>query len=183
VDVVVSGLLGLLCLPLFVVIAVAVKLGSPGPLFVKQIRIGERGRPFTLYKFRSLSLQNGSELSTLDRKPEADRPGMTTGRFLRRWRLDELPELWNVFKGDMSLVGPHPEEARFVLDHYSDQQRRRLAIKPGLTGPMQVHGQADLPAEARVQLELEYIDHYSFWRDALILAQTIPAVLKGSVAR
>jgi lipopolysaccharide/colanic/teichoic acid biosynthesis glycosyltransferase/GT2 family glycosyltransferase len=182
-DVVVSGLVGLLCLPLFVVIAVAVKLGSPGPLFVKQIRIGERGRPFTLYKFRSLPLQNGSELSTLDHKPEADRPGMTTGRFLRRWRLDELPELWNVFKGDMSLVGPHPEEARFVLDHYSDQQRRRLAIKPGLTGPMQVHGQADLPAEARVQLELEYIDHYSFWRDALILAQTIPAVLKGSVAR
>ena len=183
VDVVVSGLLGLLCLPLIVVIAVAVKLGSPGPLFIKQVRIGERGRPFTLYKFRSMHLQTGSDLSTSDRKPEAGMRVTTTGRFLRRWRLDELPQLWNVFKGDMSLVGPHPEEAHFGLDHYSDLQRRRLAIKPGLTGPMQVHGRADLPADERVRLELEYIDHYSFWRDALILVQTIPAVLKGSGAR
>jgi lipopolysaccharide/colanic/teichoic acid biosynthesis glycosyltransferase len=104
------------------------------------------------------------------------------GRFLCRWRLDELPQLWNVLKGDMSLVGPRPEEADF-LSHYSDQQRRRLAIKPGMTGPMQVNGRADLPTDERVQLELDYVDHYSLWRDALILAQTIPAVLKGTGAR
>ena len=181
-DVLVSGLFTLLCLPLFVVIALAVKLGSPGPVFFKQLRIGERGRPFTLYKFRSMQPQAAHESFGPELKLR-DEPRVTAvGRFLRRWRLDELPQLWNVFKGDMSLVGPRPEEVRFV-NHYSDQQRRRLAVKPGLTGPMQVSGRADLPTDERVQLELEYIDHYSFWRDALILVQTIPAVLKGTGAR
>jgi lipopolysaccharide/colanic/teichoic acid biosynthesis glycosyltransferase/glycosyltransferase involved in cell wall biosynthesis len=171
IDVAVSGLLSLLFLPPFAIIVGAVKLSSSGPIFSRQVRVGERGRPFTLYKFRSMQYQTG------------DKPQVTMiGRFLRRWRLDELPQLWNVLKGDMSLVGPRPEEADF-LSHYSDQQRRRLAIKPGMTGPMQVNGRADLPTDERVQLELDYVDHYSLWRDALILAQTIPAVLKGTGVR
>ncbi len=104
------------------------------------------------------------------------------GRFLRRWSLDELPQFWNVFKGDMSLVGPRPEETR-IVNYYSDWHRRRLSIKPGLTGPMQVNGRGDLSLDERVQLELDYIENYSLWRDLAIIARTIPAVLRGQGAR
>jgi lipopolysaccharide/colanic/teichoic acid biosynthesis glycosyltransferase len=99
-----------------------------------------------------------------------------------RWSLDELPQFWNVFKGDMSLIGPRPEEARIVA-LYNDWHRRRLAVKPGITGPMQVNGRGDLPLDKRVQLELDYIENYSLWRDVVILLKTIPAVFKGKGAR
>jgi lipopolysaccharide/colanic/teichoic acid biosynthesis glycosyltransferase len=112
-----------------------------------------------------------------------DDPRVTPfGRFLRRWSLDELPQFWNVFKGDMSLIGPRPEEARIVA-LYTDWHRRRLAVKPGITGPMQINGRADLPLDKRVQLELDYIENYSLWRDVVILVKTIPAVFKGRGAR
>jgi lipopolysaccharide/colanic/teichoic acid biosynthesis glycosyltransferase len=103
------------------------------------------------------------------------------GRFLRRWSLDELPQLLNVLRGEMSLVGPRPEEARMVA-RYTDDQRRRLAVKPGITGPMQVNGRGDLSFEHRLRLELDYIDNYSLARDFRILAETLPAVLEGAGA-
>lgn len=172
-------------------IAIAIKLDSPGPVFFRQQRVGQGGRPFTILKFRSMA--EGAEemletLLTLEDLPEpvfklAEDPRRTrVGRFLRRWSLDELPQFWNVLTGEMSLVGPRPEEARIVA-YYNDWHRRRLAIKPGVTGPMQVNGRGDLALDERVRLELDYIDNYSLWRDLSLLARTIPAVLHGDGAR
>ena len=103
------------------------------------------------------------------------------GWFLRRASLDELPQLWNVLKGEMSLVGPRPEELG-VVQRYNDWHRQRLAVKPGLTGPMQVGGRADLSLDERVRLELDYIEDYSLWRDLSILARTLVAVVTGQGA-
>jgi len=112
-----------------------------------------------------------------------DDPRLTrSGRFLRRWSLDELPQFWNVLKGEMSLVGPRPEETCYVAQ-YNDYQRRRLAVKPGLTGPMQVHGRGDLSLDERVRLDLDYIENYSLGLDLALLLQTVPTVLRGQGAR
>jgi lipopolysaccharide/colanic/teichoic acid biosynthesis glycosyltransferase/GT2 family glycosyltransferase len=173
------------------VIALAIRLDSAGPIVFRQQRIGQGGRPFTVYKFRSMQADAEAELERLIDLHQLEEPVIklendprvtAVGRYLRRWSLDELPQFWNVLKGDMSLIGPRPEEARIVA-HYNDWHRRRLAIKPGMTGPMQVNGRGDLPLDARVRLELEYIEHYSLWRDLVILMRTIPAVLRGKGAR
>jgi lipopolysaccharide/colanic/teichoic acid biosynthesis glycosyltransferase/glycosyltransferase involved in cell wall biosynthesis len=172
-------------------LALAIRLNSPGPILFRQERIGQGGRPFTIYKFRSMKAGAEEELSRLidlDSLPEPafkleNDPRITpVGRFLRRWSLDELPQFWNVLKGDMSLIGPRPEESQ-VVARYTDWHRRRLAVKPGITGPMQVHGRGDLPLDKRVKLELDYIENYSLWRDIKILLRTIPAVLRGDGAR
>ena len=172
-------------------VALAIKLSSAGPVIFKQQRVGQNGRVFTVYKFRSMHANAEAMLERLidlDKLAEPvfkleDDPRLTpVGRVLRRWSLDELPQFWNVLKGDMSLIGPRPEEVRIVA-HYNDWHRRRLAVKPGMTGPMQVNGRADLTLDARVRLELEYIDNYSLWRDLCILAKTLPAVVKGTGAR
>jgi lipopolysaccharide/colanic/teichoic acid biosynthesis glycosyltransferase len=111
-----------------------------------------------------------------------DDPRVTRiGAFLRRFSLDELPQFLNVLRGDMSLVGPRPEEA-WLVRLYNDHQRRRLAVRPGMTGPMQVNGRGDLTFAQRLDLELDYIEHYSLRRDIVILLKTIPVVLKGSGA-
>ncbi|MFW5941181.1 MAG: sugar transferase [Chloroflexota bacterium] len=171
-------------------IALAIKLDSPGPILFRQERVGQGGKRFTIYKFRSMHAGAEDELDELLALEEleepvfklADDPRRTrVGKFLRRWSLDELPQFWNVFKGDMSLVGPRPEETR-VVAYYTDWHRRRLSIKPGLTGPMQVNGRGDLSLDERVRLELDYIENYSLWRDAAILARTLPAVLRGDGA-
>ncbi len=171
-------------------IALAIKLDSDGPVIFKQERIGEEGQPFILYKFRSMHVNAEEKLAylvNLATLPEPvfkqkDDPRLTNvGRILRRWSLDELPQFWNVLKGEMSLVGPRPEETRFVV-RYDDWHRRRLAVKPGMTGPMQVNGRGDLPLDTRVRLDLDYIENYSIWRDITILIQTIPAVIRGAGA-
>ena len=111
-----------------------------------------------------------------------DDPRVTrVGRVLRRWSIDELPQLWNVLKGDMSLVGPRPEEA-WVVEKYEARHRRRLAVPPGLTGPMQVSGRGLISLDERLRLELEYIENYSLRKDLAILLRTIPAVLMGEGA-
>ncbi len=186
-DVVVSSVL-LVCLaPVMLLIALAIKLDSPGPVFFKQERIGENGRPFRMYKFRSMvanAEDRLEEVVDLDALPEPafklrHDPRVTrVGRILRRTSLDELPQLWNVLRGEMSLVGPRPEEARIVA-RYSPWHRKRLAVKPGLTGPMQVSGRGDLSLDERIRLELRYIQHYSLWQDLCLLARTLPAVLSG----
>jgi lipopolysaccharide/colanic/teichoic acid biosynthesis glycosyltransferase/glycosyltransferase involved in cell wall biosynthesis len=172
-------------------IALAIKLDSPGPIFFRQERIGQAGRPFTMVKFRSMDAGAEEKLASLvdiDQLPEpafklADDPRVTAvGRFLRRWSLDELPQFWNVLKGEMSLVGPRPEESRLVTA-YNDWHRRRLAVKPGMSGPMQVNGRADLSLDARVRLEVAYIENYSLWTDLSLLWHTIPNVLGGKGAR
>jgi lipopolysaccharide/colanic/teichoic acid biosynthesis glycosyltransferase/GT2 family glycosyltransferase len=186
VDIVV-GLMGLiLSAPLLAVLAAVIKLDSPGPVFFVQERAGENGRPFRMVKLRTMvegaaeiPVANGqSESSALSSKSRHDPRVTRVGWFLRRASLDELPQLWNVLKGEMSLVGPRPEELD-VVRRYDDWHRRRLAVKPGLTGPMQVGGRADLELDERVRLELDYIENYSLWRDFSILGRTVGVVLRG----
>jgi lipopolysaccharide/colanic/teichoic acid biosynthesis glycosyltransferase/glycosyltransferase involved in cell wall biosynthesis len=177
----------LIAAPVLAALAVAIKLDSPGPTLFVQERIGQDGRPFRMLKLRTMV--DGAEkvlpeLVNLDLLPSPafklrDDPRITRlGRFLRRTSLDELPQFWNVLRGDMSLVGPRPEETR-VVRLYSDWHRQRLAVKPGLTGPMQVNGRGDLDLDERVRLELDYIQGYSLWRDIVILARTIATVISG----
>ena len=186
---VVGSLFGLtLTAPLFPVLAVAIKLDSPGPVFFVQERVGENGRSFRMIKLRTM-VDRAEEmlpaLADLESPPSPkcrDNPRITrAGRFLRRTSLDELPQLWNILKGEMSLVGPRPEETP-VVRGYNDWHRQRLAIKPGLTGPMQVNGRADLGLDQRVRLELDYIEHYSLWKDIRILIRTVVAVISGKGA-
>ena len=170
--------------------ALAIKLDSPGTVFFRQTRIGQDGRPFRILKFRTMVARAEELLPQLVDLAGLEQPAFKikddprvtrVGRVLRRYSLDELPQLVNVLAGEMSLVGPRPEEAALV-ERYTDDQRRRLAVKPGLTGPMQVNGRGDLPFEARLALELDYIERYSLRRDVAILLRTIPAVIQGNGA-
>jgi lipopolysaccharide/colanic/teichoic acid biosynthesis glycosyltransferase/GT2 family glycosyltransferase len=187
-----GALIGLaIAIPLVAVAAVAIKLDSPGPVFFGQVRIGENGRSFRILKLRSMvhdaerRLDALVDLQHLAAEPAfklaADPRVTRVGRILRRTSLDELPQFYNVLRGEMSLVGPRPEEER-VVQLYSDYHRRRLAVKPGLTGPMQVSGRGDLAFSDRLQLELDYIDHYSLRRDLAILLRTVPVILQGKGA-
>ncbi len=177
-DVVGAGLALLLSAPLLLVLAALVRLDSAGPALFVQERVGENGRRFRMLKLRSMVA--GADEMPAPKQP--DDPRVTRlGRFLRRWSLDELPQFWNVLVGEMSLVGPRPEEPRVVAS-YNDWHRARLAVKPGLTGPMQINGRGDLPLDERVRLELDYIAHYSLARDLVILLRTVPAVLRGTGA-
>jgi lipopolysaccharide/colanic/teichoic acid biosynthesis glycosyltransferase len=187
-----GALLGLaIAIPLVAIAAVAIKLDSPGPVFFGQVRIGENGRTFRIFKLRSMvddaerRLEALIDLQQLAQEPAfklADDPRITrVGRILRRTSLDELPQFYNVLRGEMSLVGPRPEEER-VVQLYSDYHRRRLALKPGLTGPMQVSGRGDLSFSDRLQLELDYIDHYSLRRDLSIILRTVPVIMHGKGA-
>ena len=171
-------------------IALLVKLDSPGPIFFRQTRVGQDGRPFRMFKFRTMvdhaeemlpQLVDLEGLSQPAFKLHSDPRVTRAGRVLRRWSVDEVPQLLNVLAGEMSLVGPRPEQVE-VVARYTDDQRRRLAVKPGMTGPMQVSGRGDLPFEERLALELTYIGRYSLRLDLRILLQTIPAVVRGDGA-
>lgn len=186
---IVGAVIGLpLSLPLMAVAAVVIKLDSPGPILFEQMRAGQHGKTFKIYKLRTMVV-NAEELLEdlidLDELEEPmfklkDDPRVTkVGRFLRRWSIDELPQLYNVLRGEMSLVGPRPEETRLV-ERYSTWHRLRLQAKPGITGPVQINGRGDLPLESRVQLEVEYIDNYSVWKDLVILLKTVPVVVLGN---
>ncbi len=189
---IVGGVLGLIAAAVLgPIIALAIKISSPGSVFFKQERVGQGGQPFVMYKFRSMRIGAQDQLQELVDISEltepafklADDPRVTRlGRILRRWSLDELPQFWNVLIGDMSLVGPRPEEAQIVA-LYNDLQRRRLSVKPGITGPMQVDERGDLPLNKRLEMELDYIDNYSFWHDLRIIAATFPAIVRGKGAR
>ena len=187
-----GSFVGLTCLLLaspFIIVAIAVS--SPGKILFRQPRVGQGGRQFIMYKFRTMGAGAETELDDLIDLNGLDEPAFKldndprvtrVGAFLRRWSLDEMPQFWNVLKGQMSLVGPRPEETRIVA-LYNDEQRRRLAVKPGMTGPMQVSGRADLSMNDRLKLEVAYIENYSLWRDVTIIARTLPAIVKGDGAR
>jgi len=173
--------------PFMPIIALAIKLDSKGPIFYGQERVGEEGKVFRMYKFRSMvdgaeeivnSLVDMEKLPSPAFKIRHDPRVTRVGRILRRTSLDEIPQFWNVLRGEMSLVGPRPEEVR-VVHLYSDWHRRRLAVKPGMTGPMQVDGRGDLPLDERVRLEIDYIEDYSLLKDVEMLLKTVPAVLLG----
>ncbi len=176
--------------PLMAIVAVLVKLDSPGPILFVQERVGKDGEPFRIVKFRTMvanaeaRLPELIDVETLDPpvyKLHPDPRLTRLGRWLRRFSLDELPQFWNVLRGEMSLVGPRPEEG-WLVARYSPHARQRLGVKPGMTGPMQVLGRGDLSFEERVRIETEYVEHHSLWTDLKILLQTLPAVLRGNGA-
>ncbi|HVF77402.1 MAG TPA: exopolysaccharide biosynthesis polyprenyl glycosylphosphotransferase [Solirubrobacteraceae bacterium] len=178
----------LLTLPLLPVLAVAIRLDSAGPVFFRQRRAGRGGRPFVLIKLRTMVSDAEAQLANLvvlDDLPSPvfklrHDPRVTRlGRRLRRISVDELPQLWNVLRGDMSLVGPRPEQVELAERYSPEAQLVRLSLKPGMTGPMQVSGRGALTLEERLAVEREYVENLSLSRDVKILAQTVAAVLRG----
>ena len=190
-DIILSGVGMVLLSPVYLTIAVAVKLSSPGPVFFTQTRVGRYGRHFKFYKFRSMRQDAEAQKAALMAKNESkdgvifkmkDDPRITkVGRFLRRTSLDELPQLWNVFIGDMSLVGPRPPVPSEVQE-YTLEDRKRLDVIPGITCLWQIKGRSEIPFNEQVRLDKEYILAPSVWKDFLILLKTIPAILGGKGA-
>ena len=176
--------------PLLAVIALFIRVTSKGPVFFRQVRIGLGGRPFVVLKFRTMEADAETRLPELAQLNEHDGllfkirrdPRVTpVGRFLRRWSLDELPQLWNVLRGEMSIVGPRPPLPTEV-ERFSDEVRRRFLVKPGLTGLWQVSGRWGLSWEEAVRLDLYYVENWSLSMDAAIVARTVSAVVRGQGA-
>jgi lipopolysaccharide/colanic/teichoic acid biosynthesis glycosyltransferase len=187
IDFVLSAAALVLLLPLIVVIACAVWIDNGRPVFFTQLRAGQNGRPFKMLKFRSMvpnaegMLGDLLSFDALDApmfKLRSDPRVTPLGRFLRRTSLDELPQIVNVLRGQMSLVGPRPEQIELV-ERYDESHRFRLAVKPGMTGPMQVYGRGDLRFEERLAVERDYIENLSVARDLRILGLTIASVFHG----
>jgi exopolysaccharide biosynthesis polyprenyl glycosylphosphotransferase len=186
--------------PLFLIVALLIKRSGPGPVFFVQERLGRDGQPFLFYKFRTMEHNsddaihrqfaamfiNGDEEGC--RKSNGDRkifkmsqdPRVTRiGAWLRRTSLDELPQIFNVLRGDMSLVGPRPPIV-YEIEHYQPWHMERLKVTPGLTGLWQVSGRSSVPFEEMVRLDVHYINHWSLWMDLRILLKTVPVVLQGT---
>ena len=177
-DVVVAGAVALALSPLLALIALAVRLEDRGPALLRQSRVGRDGEDFDLLKFRTMvpnAHTMGSGWLVAERDPRITR----VGRVLRRWSLDELPQLLNVVRGEMSLIGPRPT-LRYQVDQYTDHQRRRLEVRPGITGWAQVNGRNALRWEERIELDVWYVDHRSVATDVRILARTVPVMLRPS---
>ncbi len=177
--------------PLFLITGLLIKISSPGPIFFVQERVGLNKRRFRLYKFRTMITDAEQKLSEVKHLNEVsgpvfkikDDPRTTAiGRFLRKTSIDELPQLFNVLKGEMSLVGPRPLPVRDYEGFNQDWQRRRFSVRPGITCLWQVNGRSDLAFDNWMDLDMQYIDQWSLWLDVKILAQTLPAVLRGSGA-
>jgi exopolysaccharide biosynthesis polyprenyl glycosylphosphotransferase len=190
-DVVLSAAVLVALSPLFLAVAAAIKLESPGPVFFRQRRVGMNGREFMLNKFRSMYADAESRLESLRARNEVsgpvfkmrDDPRVTrVGRFLRRTSIDELPQFWNVLRGEMSVVGPRPPIPSEVKQ-YQRWHRRRLSVRPGITCTWQVSGRSGIAFDRWMKLDLAYIDNWSLWHDVKILARTIPAVLTGRGAQ
>ena len=184
-------LLIILSLPLFI-IALLIKLTSPGPVFFVQERVGLNKRRFRLYKFRTMVVDAEQKLNEIEHLNEVSGPVFKItedpritriGRFLRKTSIDELPQLFNVLIGDMSLVGPRPLPVRDYNGFDQDWHRRRLSVRPGITCLWQINGRCSIPFEKWMELDMEYIDRWSLWLDFKILTKTIPAVLNCSGAR
>ncbi len=202
-DLVFATVALILLFPLMVAIAIAIKLDSPGPVLHVQKRLGKDGKVFNFYKFRSmradvdhtqshrefakafiqgyLAPPNGEDEDRIYKPPSDDQNITRVGRFLRRSSLDELPQLINVIKGDMSIVGPRPN-MWYELEYYKEWHKRRLEVLPGLTGLPQVRGRSRLRFDEIVELDIQYIENLSFWLDIELILQTIPMILTGNGA-
>jgi exopolysaccharide biosynthesis polyprenyl glycosylphosphotransferase len=190
-DLAVSAVVLALGAPLWLALALGVKLDSRGPVLFRQRRVGQNGREFWLYKFRSMYADAEARRAELEHRNEMDGPAFKIaddprvtrlGRFLRKTSLDEVPQFWNVLKGEMSVVGPRPPLPSEVK-RYQRWQRRRLSVRPGITCTWQVSGRNELDFAQWMELDLRYIDNWSLWRDLEIVLRTIPAVLLGRGAR
>jgi exopolysaccharide biosynthesis polyprenyl glycosylphosphotransferase len=189
-DVVFSAVALVLLAPLFPLVALAIRLDSRGPVIFTQLRAGADGRPFRMYKLRTMAANAEEALSEIVRLEDlrepmfklSNDPRVTrVGRLLRRFSLDELPQLVNVLRGQMSIVGPRPEQVDLV-ERYAPEHRFRLQVKPGMTGPMQVFGRGELSFGERLAVELDYVENVSLGRDLRILFQTAPAIIRGTGA-
>jgi exopolysaccharide biosynthesis polyprenyl glycosylphosphotransferase len=190
-DIVMSAAVIVLLAPVFLAIAAAVRLDSPGPIFFRQRRVGQNGRLFDMLKFRSMYQDAEARLEALRAQNEmsgpvfkmANDPRVTrVGRFLRKTSLDEFPQFWNVLRGEMSIVGPRPPIPAEVRQ-YKRWQRRRLSMKPGITCIWQISGRNNIDFDRWMELDLQYIDEWSLWGDIQICFKTIPAVLSARGAR
>ena len=164
----------LVLLPAFAIIIIAIKLGSKGPAVFRQIRAGKNGKPFTFYKFRTMKM----DIDPFGASPKSDKdPRLTrAGVFLREYSLDELPQLFNVLKGDMSLVGPRPLYIQQIAE-WNDRQKKRLLAKPGLTGLAQISGRGELTREEKLELDVEYVQKASLLLDFKTIFMTLWQVL------
>ena len=177
-DVAIAGAGLAITSPLLAAAAVAVKLGDGGPVLFKQTRVGKDGEDFELLKLRTMVV--GAETKGAGYAVnEGDDRITRVGRLLRRTSLDELPQLWNVVRGDMSVIGPRPT-LRYQVERYTERQRRRLEVLPGITGWAQIHGRASLSWEERIELDVWYVDHRSPLTDLLILLRTPLALFGGT---
>lgn len=186
-DIVVATGALLVCAPLMALVSLLIKLTCPGPVIFVQERAGRNGRRFGMYKFRSMTTEAEAARASMAAQNEIPGPVFKIrndpritplGRFLRKASIDELPQLVNVLKGEMSLVGPRPPTPEEV-EQYEPWQRRRLEAKPGLTCIWQVSGRSHVPFDRWVQMDIEYIENQSFWLDIKLLLLTIPAVITG----
>jgi exopolysaccharide biosynthesis polyprenyl glycosylphosphotransferase len=176
-----------LTLPLVILVTLAIYLEDRGEIFYRQKRVGENGRLFDMLKFRTMVMnadqmrglvEHTDEKGNLIHKTKNDPRITRVGRFLRRFSLDELPQLFNILAGTMSLVGPRPEMP-YLVEKYQPWQRKRFAVPPGLTGWWQINGRSDLPMHLHTEYDLYYIQNYSIWLDIQILVRTIWVVLIG----
>ncbi len=176
-DVAIAGPLSVLSAPVVAALAVAIRLESPGHPLYTQTRVGKDGELFEIYKLRTMV--KGAEFTGAGLAiQEGDDRITRLGTFLRRYSLDELPNLWNVLRGEMSIVGPRPT-LPVQVEQYTERERGRLAVKPGISGWAQVNGRASLPWPERIELDLWYVEHRSLRLDLLILARTVRMVLGG----
>jgi lipopolysaccharide/colanic/teichoic acid biosynthesis glycosyltransferase len=178
VDVVVAGAGLVLASPLLAAAAIATKLESPGPVLYRQTRVGRDGVDFELLKLRTMVV-GAEKMGAGWAVDQGDTRITRVGRVLRRTSLDELPQLWNVLRGDMSIIGPRPT-LRYQVEQYDEHQRRRLDIRPGLTGWAQVQGRASLPWADRIELDVWYVDNRSPKLDLRILLRTPLALFRGT---
>jgi lipopolysaccharide/colanic/teichoic acid biosynthesis glycosyltransferase len=176
-DLALAGVLLVVTAPLLALAALAIKLESRGPVFYSQRRVGKEGRPFELLKLRTMvpgAESMGAGIYVLEGDPRITR----VGKLLRRFSLDELPNLINVIRGDLAIVGPRPTVQEQV-DRYTERQRRRLEVKPGITGWAQINGRTSLPWPARIELDVWYVEHRSLRLDLRILARTARMLATG----
>jgi lipopolysaccharide/colanic/teichoic acid biosynthesis glycosyltransferase len=195
-DVLISSIFLILLSPLILLFAILIKLDSPGPVIYRHVRIGKDGKPFNLFKFRSMSV-GGDDTGYLEylkqliesdqgksrkgipyRKMNGDPRITRVGDFLRRYYLDELPQLWNILKGEMSLVGPRPH-VQFEVNYYTAEQCRRLSVSPGATGLWQVEGKLECTFNELIALDLDYIDNWSLNEDIRIILKTALLMWRG----
>ena len=175
-DFFISFAILLLLFPLFIIVAVVIKLDSKGPIFYLQSRVGENGRVFRIYKLRTMT---NKERDPNVKQTYLQDPDITRiGGLLRRFKIDELPQIWNVFIGDMSLVGPRPALPS-LYEKFGEIAKKRCEVRPGMTGWAQVNGNIYLPWEERLCLDREYVDRMSFMLDLRILVKTVAIVLFG----
>ena len=187
VDIVCSCCTLVVLTPLFIVVASLIKMTSEGPVFYSQIRVGKNGVPFRLYKFRTMIidadimrpvLEKQNDMGKITFKIKNDPRVTWVGKYLRKRSIDELPQLWNVLKGDMSLVGPRPG-LKEEVSCYSNNEKKRLQVLPGCSGLWQVKGRNELSFDEMIQLDMEYIQHLNFWNDINIIFKTIVVMITG----